>query len=279
MTARNRLSVLANEIKAAHEAATNAALAAVDHARTAGIKLIEAKSLLAHGEWLHWLRKTGIAPRTAQGYMQLAKVPADKCATVAHLGIRKVLAEIAGREADNCSWPFGILTGNVEWFTPSCWVERARRAMGSIDLDPASNKSAQDIVRATRWFDKECDGLAHPWHSNVWLNPPYARGLIEQFVEKLILERHNFAQAIVLVDNRTDAKWFHRLGRIADAVAFTKGRIGFYKESGGLSSSPLNGNVFVYIGARVGDFVSAFGDACLIASVLPHPEMPPEPPR
>jgi hypothetical protein len=42
-------------------------------------------------------------------------------------------------------------------------------------------------------------------HGNVWLNPPYARGLIEAFAEKLVYEYTNgrCRQAIVLVDNRT----------------------------------------------------------------------------
>jgi hypothetical protein len=94
-TASNRLPVLQEEIRSAHEAAIAAAQTAVDRARDAGARLIEAKSLLHHGQWLPWLKETGVSPRTAQDYMQLARLPEDKYATVAHLGIRKALAEIA----------------------------------------------------------------------------------------------------------------------------------------------------------------------------------------
>lgn len=91
----NRLPILQAEIRTAHAAAIAAAQTAVDRARDAGVRLIEAKELLGHGAWLPWLKETGISPRTAQDYMQLARIPEAKYATVAHLGIRKALAVIA----------------------------------------------------------------------------------------------------------------------------------------------------------------------------------------
>ncbi len=135
--------------------------------------------------------------------------------------------------------------------------------MGSIDVDPASCEFAQRIVKAAEWFDIKRDGLAHPWRGNVWLNPPYSGGLIELFIEKLIVERKNFAQAIVLVHNRTDATWFHTLCSIADALAFTKGRVSFYNKCVA-QSSPANGSVLVYIGERPEEFAEAFRDSCLV---------------
>src|SRR5262249_18264759 len=61
--------------------------AATDRAREAGTRLIEAKSLLKYGEWLPWLKEVGIAPRSAQRHMELAKIPEDKYVKLAHLGI------------------------------------------------------------------------------------------------------------------------------------------------------------------------------------------------
>ena len=34
-------------------------------------------------------------------------------------------------------------TGEVEWYTPAAYVESARKVMCGIDLDPASNQTAQ----------------------------------------------------------------------------------------------------------------------------------------
>jgi hypothetical protein len=67
-------------------------------------------------------------------------------------------------------------TGAVEWYTPLEWVDRAREVIGTIDCDPATHWFAQRTIKATRWFDKERDGLQQQWAGNIWLNPPYARG-------------------------------------------------------------------------------------------------------
>jgi hypothetical protein len=135
--------------------------------------------------------------------------------------------------------------------------------MGSIDCDPASNEIAQCTIGAAEWFDRERDGLKPEWRGNVWLNPPYSRGLIDDFIEKLIVERGHIDQAIVLVQNQTDANWFHRLCSIASVVAFTRGRIGFYNV-GVACSSPTTGSVFAYIGDAAARFHDNFEDDCLI---------------
>jgi hypothetical protein len=93
MESSNRLPILAAEISAAHDAAIKAAESAVGHAIQAGQKLIEAKSLLGHGQWLPWLHQIGIEPRSAQRYMRLAKVP--NASSVTHLGIAAALDAIA----------------------------------------------------------------------------------------------------------------------------------------------------------------------------------------
>lgn len=156
-------------------------------------------------------------------------------------------------------------TGNNEWYTPARWIEMARAAMGSIDVDPASNVVAQRTVNAAEWYDQERDGLKHDWPGNVWLNPPYARGLIEDFIDRLVAQFHAgiTKQAIVLVDNRTDTRWFHSLCSGASAVAFTKGRVNFYNETVD-SSSPANGSVLVYLGDHVQEFAKAVTADCLV---------------
>ena len=50
---------------------------------------------------------------------------------------------------------------SVEWYTPKKYIEAARIVMGNIDLDPASSKMANEIVKAPAYFtrDDDPDGL------------------------------------------------------------------------------------------------------------------------
>lgn len=70
----NRLPVLVASINAEHDHCLAAMRQSLIHALAAGDMLIEAKGLVAHGEWLPWLADNcGIPKRTAQLYMRLAK--------------------------------------------------------------------------------------------------------------------------------------------------------------------------------------------------------------
>ncbi|MBF0097158.1 MAG: Rha family transcriptional regulator [Magnetococcales bacterium] len=157
------------------------------------------------------------------------------------------------------------LSGVNEWYTPSKWIEMARTVMGSIDVDPASHYVAQRMVQADDWHDQERDGLKYDWPGNVWLNPPYARGLIDQFVDKLLdqVAAGETKQAVVLVDSRTDTKWFNKLCSMASAVAFTRGRVHFYNETA-KASSPVCGSAFFYFGQRAQKFKQSFDADCMV---------------
>jgi hypothetical protein len=75
--------------------------------------------------------------------------------------------------------------------------------MGSIDLDPASSKKANRIVKATAFYTQDkatafytqdkatafytqdTDGLSKQWNGNVFMNPSFQATLIKRFVDKL----------------------------------------------------------------------------------------------
>src|SRR5262249_2583282 len=84
----NRLPILASEIRRAHADVQEAAKTAAERAIEAGRALIEAKSLVKHGEWLPWLREhCALAERTAQLYMKIAE-SGHTPETVAALGLK-----------------------------------------------------------------------------------------------------------------------------------------------------------------------------------------------
>ena len=68
----NRLPVLPAQIREMHKAVTQFERETAIAALGAGKALAEAKALCAHGEWLPWLKATGIHERTARRYMTLA---------------------------------------------------------------------------------------------------------------------------------------------------------------------------------------------------------------
>jgi ParB family chromosome partitioning protein len=148
---------------------------------------------------------------------------------------------------------------NHEWHTPREYVEAAREAMGGIDLDPASSASAQRSVRAAEFFTPEIDALAQEWHGRVFLNPPYARGVYLQFVEKLVAEfaAGHVPEAVLLLNNSTETKWFRLAARHSAAVCFVKGRIRYISPEG-KRSTQIQGQVFVYFGHRPQAFAAVF---------------------
>jgi phage N-6-adenine-methyltransferase len=151
-------------------------------------------------------------------------------------------------------------TGNVEWYTPEEHIERARRVMGGIDLDPATCAAAQARVGATTFFTEEDDGLMKEWTGRVWLNPPYSQPAIQQFVEKLVEEKSagRVSEAILLVNNSTDTAWFQIAAGCADAVCWPKGRIRFVTPTGAQAGSPAMGQAFLYFGDKTGRFAREY---------------------
>ena len=158
-------------------------------------------------------------------------------------------------------------SGNNEWYTPREFIEAARLAMGSIDVDPASNDIAQKIVKAETYYTAETNGLDKTWEGNVWLNPPYASDLIGRFADKLLEQRKHYKQAIVLVNNATETEWFNKIISVASAVCFPKGRVKFYMPDG-KTGAPLQGQAVLYIGDNPEAFTGTFCKLGWCANVL-----------
>lgn len=149
-------------------------------------------------------------------------------------------------------------TGEQEWYTPATYIAAAVEVMGRIDLDPASSDAAQKTVRAGRFFSKEDDGLLQDWAGNIWLNPPYASGLVDKFANKLVDSLPDIEQAVVLVNNATETRWFQLLANHADAICFVAKRIKFLDANGEPKQSPLQGQAFFYYGMNSDGFTETF---------------------
>lgn len=160
-------------------------------------------------------------------------------------------------------------SGNNEWYTPQKYIEAARTVLGQIDLDPASNDAANEVVQAVTYHTVNDDGLLQQWAGRVWMNPPYAKGLVERFAEKLVYhyESGDVTEAIVLVNNATETGWFRCLAAASKAICFPGSRVRFWNPDGE-SSDPLQGQAILYMGTDIEAFVFEFSPFGLLVEVL-----------
>lgn len=145
----------------------------------------------------------------------------------------------------------------VEWYTPRQYIEAARRVMGSIDTDPASNDFANKTVKAATYYTAQNSGLDQDWFGNVWLNPPYG-GIAAEFIAHLLqqYEDGNVKQAVVLVNaNSTDTQWFQPL--FDHFLCFTNHRIDFTSPDQKDTTS-THGSCFIYLGTQGAEFACVF---------------------
>lgn len=142
---------------------------------------------------------------------------------------------------------------NNNWRTPPHFIESARKVMGSIDVDPASNDEAQKTVQAGVYYTEETNGLDKLWLGNVWLNPPYGRGLAEPFINTLTeqFEAGDVCQSIVLLNTVYTSNWWGNTGinEHYSALCLPRDRIAFINPETG---KPEKGNdrdqIIVYLG-------------------------------
>jgi len=152
----------------------------------------------------------------------------------------------------------GANSGDNEWYTPAEYIAAARLVMGSIDLDPASTKEANEVVAAGTYYTAADDTLNLPWGGRVWMNPPYARPLIDHFCAKLTEEyaAGNVKQAITLTNNATETGWFHALAEVGAAICFPRHRVKFWHPR--KEAVPLQGQAAFYLGEDIGAFRREF---------------------
>ena len=106
-----------------------------------------------------------------------------------------------------------------EWKTPDWFFDPINARIG-FTVDLAATKHTTLLPR---WFE---DSLPRPWNGEVgWLNAPYTRGLLPQFVEKCV---YGGARIVVaLLPAAMSVGWFHQFVLPHAVVLFPDKRLGF----------------------------------------------------
>ncbi|WP_395340086.1 DNA N-6-adenine-methyltransferase [Ningiella sp. W23] len=149
------------------------------------------------------------------------------------------------------------------WFTPSKYIHLVKKTMGGIDLDPFSCAQANELIGASRFFDEKSNAFSQQWFEtpgSVFMNPPYSRQLINQSIALFLEEwkKGMITEAIVLVNNATETKWFQHLLSEASALCLVNKRIAFENRDGKHVSGNTRGQVFLYYGKRIARFKKTF---------------------
>lgn len=151
-----------------------------------------------------------------------------------------------------------------DWMTPQDVIEAARSLLGSVDLDPASSAQANERVRATRFIDRNEDGLTSSWGTvespvTVFLNPPGSkkgnRSVSALFWERLMREYEaGTVQEAVFVGfsleqlQTTQGKGVLSMCQFPFCVPAK--RLRFVDPAGSGKDSPSHANVIVYVPPR-----------------------------
>lgn len=150
-----------------------------------------------------------------------------------------------------------------EWYTPARYLDAAREVLGGIDLDPASCASANEVVKADRYFTANGDALNEPWVGTVFLNPPYGKSAPKScalFIPKLIeeYEAGRTTAAITLTSaHGTETAWFRLLWD--HVLCFTDHRVPYWTD-GGEEVGPTFGSAFAYLGQQPDLFAERFSE-------------------
>jgi hypothetical protein len=195
-----------------------------------------------------WQQVASLPDKVFEAHIEETKAEGRELTTAGVLAVAKGAPHVAYNSGEN------------EWYTPSPYIDAARRVMGGIDLDPASSELANRTVGATTIYTKQDDGLLKDWVGRVWMNPPYATELVGKFCGKLVghVEDGDVTQAIVLVNNATETVWFQTMLDTCTAICFPKGRVRFLDMAGVPSGAPLQGQALLYFGHNREDFVAQF---------------------
>jgi site-specific DNA-methyltransferase (adenine-specific) len=122
----------------------------------------------------------------------------------------------------------------------------------TFNIDEKTPKALYDQLNNEFHFDLDpcplfsiLNGLKVPWYGNIFINPPYSRG-VKNWILKAIEEinKGNCKRVVFLLPAYTDTKLFHEMILpLADEIRFIKGRLKFSDHE---NSAPFASMIVIY---------------------------------
>lgn len=144
------------------------------------------------------------------------------------------------------------ISSKDEWLTPPEII----KSLGQFDLDPCAPIN-RPWDTALNHYTIEDDGLVKNWFGRVWMNPPFSRGVMGLWLNKLC--KHG--NGILLIPARLDTNDFHNyVFQHADSMLALRGRLNFYHVNGSKASHNSGGpTVLVAYGEHNSDALCKSG--------------------
>lgn len=115
----------------------------------------------------------------------------------------------------------------------------------NFKLDAAASA---DNAKCDNFFTKEDNSLTKEWikYGSIWLNPPYSRGVVNEFTKKSCVTGTKGATVVMLLHTCPDVGWWYDwIWGQASEVRHLKGRLNFWFGNSG-NKSDLPHSLIIY---------------------------------
>lgn len=159
-----------------------------------------------------------------------------------------------------------VNTKSVHWGTPENYIDKIRKFMGVIELDPCSNEFSK--VGANINYALPTDGLKESWeYKTIFVNPPYGRDSarktsIKDWMSKCYQASLRGSEVITLVPVATNTThWKEFVFGKASSVCFLKdSRVKFLENGMTTGKGAPMACCLIYYGNNSDHFKFIFND-------------------
>ena len=162
-----------------------------------------------------------------------------------------------------------VTPDDCEFYTPQFILDKVYRCF-DIDIDPCTPVDYHNVIAKTH-YNKFDDGLNKSWNGNLFFNPPYGR-FISKWIDKFIdeLKEGNVRNAILLVPNKTETKWFNKIAESCNLMCTIIHRLPFDNPEHIIKNGTFGSSLFLFTDSPTirGRFIFEFQQIGVIWKVI-----------